>query len=96
MLGGHSTLSTGITKVDGKLYLENLESWGKDKGANGKFLIPESYVTGGHIMDVFIGHNGPPIGPSESDCTVGTGTASLLSSVSKLLRRRGRFKYFNP
>lgn len=92
VMGNHSTLITGITKIDGKLYLENLESWGKDEGNNGKFLIPESYVTGGHIMDAWVGHNGDPIGPNGSECPVGRGIAWAYNKGNALIGGKTRLR----
>ena len=96
ILGGHSSLIVGIKLIDGKRYLVNLNSWGRDCGDGGLFYIPESYVTGGLVMDCFIGRNGSPIDNGESTCEVGNTIARGLNLFADALGRRGRFKYFNP
>lgn len=89
-LGGHSALVTGYDLIDDHLYLDNPETWGKDKGADGVYKLPVEYLTGGWIMDAWVFHNGPPIGPSPSDCEYAAAYVDFGNWLAKAFNRETR------
>ena len=93
LLGGHSSCIVGWKIIDDKEYFVNLNSWGSEIGDGGLFYLPIDYSF--YPSDFFIIHNGPPA-DTPSECPLGTGIAVGLSSIAKLLHRRGRFSYKNP
>jgi len=89
-LGGHSALVTGYDIIDNHLYFDNPETWGKDKGADGVYKLPVEYLTGGWIMDAWVFHNGPPIGPTPSDCGWANAYVDLGNWMAKKFNRTTR------
>lgn len=88
LLGGHSSCIAGWTKT----HWINYNSWGTDKGDEGKFYLPFGYP----FYDIWIIHNGPPTEPTPSPCNVGNTIAKIVSVLPWLGRRKGRFFYMNP
>ena len=95
-VGGHSTLVTGYRIIDGHLYFDNPESWGKDIGDDGVLYLPVEYLTGGWVMDAWVFHNGPPIGERPSDCDVAAGFTGLYNWGNSLRGGRTRLKAVVP
>lgn len=96
ILGGHSTLATGWRLIDGKFHADNPESWGKDAGDDGVFYLPEEYITGGYIMDAWVFHNGPPIGPYPSDCDAAAIWMAPYNLLAKLFNAKTRLQAVVP
>ena len=96
ILGGHSTLVTGYRVIDGHFHIDNPESWGKDKGDDGKLYLPEEYITGGYIMDAWVFHNGPPIGPYPSDCDTAALWMAPYNALNALVGGKTRLRAVVP
>lgn len=96
ILGGHSTLTTGWRLIEGKLYFDNPETWGKDNGDGGVWYLPEEYITGGYIMDAWVFHNGPPIGPTPSTCEAAAVWGGVYNVGAKLFNRKTRLRAVVP
>ena len=95
-LGGHSSTLIGWKEIDDGSHFDNLNSWGKDKGDNGHFYIPEEYPF--YPFDFWLIHNGLPTNipdPTPSPCNVGRSWAKCNNLFPWLGRRRGRFHYMN-
>jgi hypothetical protein len=50
--GGHATIAYGYTTIDGEIYFRCQNSWGKDWGDHGRFLMPAS------AFSAFTSHGG--------------------------------------
>ena len=95
-LGGHSALVTGYDLIDDHLYFDNPETWGKDKGADGVYKLPVEYLTGGWIMDAWVFHNGPPIGPYPSNCNTAALWMAPYNTLNALVGGKTRLRAVVP
>jgi hypothetical protein len=91
LLGYHASVIRGWRLIDRDLYWINPNTWGPDVGDHGVFYLPADF----DILEGWIIHNGPPTGPTPSQCSIGNGVAVLLNRIATAFRRQGRFHYLD-